>query len=208
VILGGVGAGVARPQAPGQGLPGAAAAVQVGNQRVEPEATLVGPGRALLWGVGVQQRAIHVHHQQALDVRTRLPGRRSGMGTGRAQAGKPVGIAGDLLDDPPRRRRGGDRAEQLGLLAQDGQVAQAVAAIGQQHRKVPQHHTRSMAVPAALGATCPPGKRPGQPEPVGQLHQQRRPGMASDPIAIAGDVEPRRRLGSLHPQGALLGQGM
>jgi hypothetical protein len=37
--------------------------------------------------------------------------------TGRAQAGKLVGITSDLLDDPPRRRRGGDRAEQLGLLA-------------------------------------------------------------------------------------------
>jgi hypothetical protein len=65
-----------------------------------------------------------------------------------------------------------------------------------------------MAVPAALGATCPPAQRGGQPEPVGQLHQQRRPGMAGDPIAVAGDVEPRRRLGSLHPQGALLSQRM
>jgi hypothetical protein len=128
------------------------------------------------------------------------------VGTGRAQAGKPVGITGDLLDHPPRRRRGGDLTEQLGLVAQHGQVAQAVAAVGQQHRQVPQHRTRPMAVPAALGATCPPAQRGGQPEPVGQLHQQRRPGMAGDPIAVAGDVEPRRRLGSLHPQGALLSQ--
>jgi hypothetical protein len=32
--------------------------------------------------------------------------------------------------------------------------------------------------------------------------------MSSDPVALAGDLEPRRRLGSLHPQGALLSPGM
>jgi hypothetical protein len=119
VILGGVGAGVALPQDPGQGLAGAAAAVQVGQQRVEPEATLVGPGRALLWGVGVQQRAIHVDHQQALDVRTRLPGRRSGVATGRAQAGKPVGITGDLLDHSSPWRRP-HRTARAGCAARPG----------------------------------------------------------------------------------------
>jgi hypothetical protein len=137
VVGGGVGTGVARPQAAGQGLAGAVAAVQVAHQRVEAEAVLVGPGRALLVGVGVQQRAVYVDDQQALGVRTRPPGRRSGVGTGRAQAGEPVGIAGDLLDYPPRRRRGGDRAEQLGLLAEGGKIAQAVAAVGQQHHKIP-----------------------------------------------------------------------
>jgi hypothetical protein len=65
-----------------------------------------------------------------------------------------------------------------------------------------------MAVPAGLGAARPPAQRAGQLEPVGQLHQQRRPGMSGDPVAIAGDIERRRRLGGLHPQGALLGQGM
>jgi alkanesulfonate monooxygenase SsuD/methylene tetrahydromethanopterin reductase-like flavin-dependent oxidoreductase (luciferase family) len=74
--------------------------------------------------------------------------------------------------------------------------------------KVPQHRARRMAVPAGLGATRPPAQRGRQPEPVGQLHQQRRPSMPGDSIAVAGDLEPRRRLGSLHPQGALLSQGM
>jgi hypothetical protein len=101
----------------------------------------------------------------------------------------------------------GDRAEQLGQLAQDGKVAQPVAAVGQQHRQ-PQHRARSMAVPAGLGATRPPAQGGGQPEPVGQLHQQRRPGMPGDPLAIAGAVKPRRRLGSLQPQVTLLGQRM
>jgi hypothetical protein len=37
-------------------------------------------------------------------------------------------------------------AEQLGLLTQDGKITQAVAAVSQQHRKIPQHLTRPMAV--------------------------------------------------------------
>jgi hypothetical protein len=123
VVGGGVGAGVARPQDAGQGLAGAIAAVQEGDQRVEAEAALVGPSRALLVGVGVQQRAVHIHHQQALDVRAHPPGRCSGVGTPSAQAGKPVGVAGDLLNHPPRRWRGGNRAEQPWLVAQDGKIA-------------------------------------------------------------------------------------
>jgi hypothetical protein len=105
VVGGAVGAGVARPQDPSQGLAGAIVAVQEGDQPVEAEAALVGPSRALLVGVGVQQRAVHIHHHQALDVRAHPPGRRSGVGTGRAQAGKPVWIASDLLNHPPRRWR-------------------------------------------------------------------------------------------------------
>jgi hypothetical protein len=153
--------------------------------------------------VRIQQRAVHVDHQQPVGVRTGPPRRRSGVGACRAQPGKPVGIASDLLHHPPRRRRGGDRAKQRWLLAQHGQIAQAVAAVGQHHRKVPQHLTPSMAVPAGLGATRPPGKRPGQPEPVGQLHQQRHPGMSGDPIAVAGDLKAWTWADSLHPQGAL-----
>jgi hypothetical protein len=48
VILGGVGAGVTGPQQAGQRLAGTITPVQVGQQRVEAEATLVGPGRPCL----------------------------------------------------------------------------------------------------------------------------------------------------------------
>ena len=59
------------------------------------------------------------------------------MSAGRPQPGKPVGVTGDLLDHPPSCWRGGDRAEQLGLVAQDGEIAEAVATVGQHHRQVP-----------------------------------------------------------------------
>jgi hypothetical protein len=51
-----------------------------------------------------------------------------------------------------------------------------------------------MAVPAGLGAIRPPAQRGGQPEPICQLHQQRRPGMPGDPLAI---VVPSNRAGGL-----------
>jgi hypothetical protein len=63
VVGGGVGAGVTRPQDAGQGFAGAILAVQVGQQRVEPEAALVGPGRTLLWRVRLQQGAVHINDQ-------------------------------------------------------------------------------------------------------------------------------------------------
>jgi hypothetical protein len=49
----------------------------------------------------------------------------------------------------------------------------------------------------SMGATRPPGQRGRQPEPVGQLHQQHGSSMSGHPIAVAGDLEPRRRLGSV-----------
>src|SRR5215216_5820978 len=56
-------------------------------------------------------------------------------------------------------------------------------------------------------ARLAPAKRPGQPDPVGQLPQQRRAGMPDHSGAVGGDFEPGRRVGSPHPQGALLDHG-
>jgi hypothetical protein len=134
----------------------------------------------------------------------RLPGSGPGLHTGRAQAGQAELVAGSTLDHPPGGRGGSHWAEQLGLVGQDGQVAQAVAAVGQQHRKISQHPAGVMAMPAGLTLTGPPAQRGGQPKPVGQLGQQRRPGMADHTSAVGGDFEARMRPGSLHPQGALL----
>jgi hypothetical protein len=47
-----------------------------------------------------------------------------------------------------------------------------------------------------------------QANPISQLGQQRHARVPGDPLAVAGDVEPETQLGSLHPQGALLGRGM
>jgi hypothetical protein len=62
-------------------------------------------------------------------------------------------------------------AEQLGLVAQDGQVAQAVPTIGQHHRQVPQDRRGLVVVPAGLAMASTPTKRMGQLQPFGQLGQ-------------------------------------
>jgi len=64
VVSGGVAAGVTRAQDPGQGFASRnVGAVQEDQQRVEPEAVLVGRGRVLLVTVGGQQRRVHVQDQ-------------------------------------------------------------------------------------------------------------------------------------------------
>jgi hypothetical protein len=203
---GAAGGGVAWSQNPSQRLPGRSPAVQVGQQRREPEGVLVGACRALLGiAVGQHQRRVRVHHQQ-LQVRVAAdgPGTGAGMGPGGAQPGQPVRILGQALHDPPGSWGRGHRAEQLRLIAQGGQVGQAVAAVGQQHRQIPQH--RRVQMPTAAARSLP-AQRLGQPEPVSQLPQQRRAGMADHAGAVGGDFEAGPRVGSLHPQGALLDHG-
>ena len=206
-VRGGAGRGVAGPQQARQGFAGSLAAVQVGQQRVEAEGVLVGARRALLRvAVGVHQGRVGVHDQQ-LHVRVAAggPGAATGMGPGGAQPGQPVSVPGDAVDHAPGGRGGGDRAEQLRLVAQHRQVGQAIATVGQHDRQIAQHGRVRMPPTATLWAA--PAKRPGQPNPVGQLPQQRRAGMPDHTDPVGGDFEAARRVGSLHPQGALLEPG-
>ena len=139
VVGDGVGAGVAGPQDAGQRLAGAVAAVQAAPQRVEPEAALVGPGRALLVGVRGHQGGVHIHQQQPVDVGAGLPRPRPCLRPGGTQPGQAPLVAGDPLEHPPGGRGGRHLAEQLRLVTQHRQVAQAVPAVSQHHHKIPQH---------------------------------------------------------------------
>ena len=65
-----------------------------------------------------------------------------------------------------------------------------------------------MAMPPGLPAPCPPAKRLGEPQPVGQLDQQQRAGVADDAVAVGTGANPRQCLGRLHRQGALLEAGL
>jgi hypothetical protein len=208
VVGDGVGAGVAGPQDAGQRLAGAVAAVQAAHQRVEPEAALVGPGRALLVGVRGHQGGVHVHQQQPIHVGAGLPRPCPGLRPGGPQPGQAVFVAGDSLDHPPGGRGGRYLAEQRRLVAQHRKIRKAVPAVGQHHHKVAQHASGPMPMPPGLPATRPPAKRLGEPQPVGQLDQQQRAGVADDAVPVGSDVNPRDCLGTLHQQGALLEPGL
>ena len=197
----GVGASVARPKHPCEGLAGAIAAVQPAAQRVEPEAVLVGRRRALLVGVRIDKGRVQVQDQRSRRGRAQRPRLLAGPGQRRPQRRGPARICGELLSqDPPGGRGRADLAEQLRLVPQGGQVADAVATIGEHDHKVPQH------LPAVVGATAQPGvgaaaKLDGQAQPVCQLTKQRCPDVATDALAVGDDFEPGTRVGSLHPQG-------
>jgi len=146
VISGGVAAGVARPQDPGQGLTtGDVQAVQEDQQWVEPEAVLIGRGGALLLAVGGHQAGIDVQREPftAGQVRT-CPGRPCTLpGHPRLPKRTESGSA-DPVQDAVRRRVRGDRTEQRGLVTQRGQVRQAVPTISQGDSQISQDPTRQV----------------------------------------------------------------
>jgi hypothetical protein len=155
--------------------------------------------------MGQHERRVRVHDQQlGFGVSTGRPRTRPCVRPGGPQPGQPTSVSGDAVQHPPGGRGRGHRAEQLRLVAQDRQVGKAVTAVGQHHRQVPQHCRVGVATPSTR---LLPAQRLGQPNPVGQLPQQRCPGMAHHPGGISGDFEAGRPVGSLHPQGALLEPG-
>jgi hypothetical protein len=119
--------------------------------------------------MGVQQRAVDVDDDliRCCPGRPRPSPRRRPSHRDAAQA-----VAMDRVEHTPHRRVRADRAEQVGLLAQHGDVGQAVTAIGKHHRKVSQHDPRIVrrATPPSVGHRR---RQPGrQPDPVSQLGQQ------------------------------------
>jgi|RhiMetdeSRZDD1v2_1073273.scaffolds.fasta_scaffold72667_2 hypothetical protein len=162
----GVGPGIAGPQDHGQRLPGAIAAVQPATKRVKPVAVLVGRRRALLVGVRLDKGRVHVQDQRPRWGRAQCPGALADPGQRRPQPADPTRIGGQLLgQDAPGGRRGGDLVEQLRLVPQAGQVADAVATVGEHDHQVAQHLTAVMraSTHAQVGAAA---KLRGQPQPV------------------------------------------
>jgi len=130
VVGSGVRAGVARPQQTRQRL---LASRLVAEQRVEAEAALVRPGRALLVGVSGDQGGVEVE-DHALGCACQLPHPSAGAG-----ARRPDRLQTPLVEHgeyPPSGRIRGNLAEQARLVAQRAQVGQAVAAVGEHYREL------------------------------------------------------------------------
>ena len=152
VLSGGVERGVARSQQARQRF---ARLVEVGLQRVKPEAALVVPGGALLLGMRGDQRRVDIDHDP---LGRPSPAPMPAPAPRRAPRGrvKQPRLGGDPVDQPKRRRVRRDRPEQRLLIAHRAQVRQAVAAIGEHHRQIPDHPARVM--PAAPLDAPPPAR--------------------------------------------------
>jgi hypothetical protein len=116
VIGGGVTAGVARPQQPGQGLPGGdVGTIQKHQQRVKAKGVLPGRGRVLLVvGMVGGDGGIDIDVQPAIAGRGSpcRPGPLPGVRARRPDPRQPGGIDA-LIDQPPQRGRRADRPERV-----------------------------------------------------------------------------------------------
>lgn len=129
------------------------------------------------------------------------PGTCTRFGAGLAQRLQPA--LPQPLDHPPGRGSRGDRAKGVGLLTENPEIADAVTAIDQRHRKVSEHHTG--VVLALMGKdVCPPARQcSGKTRAIGELVGQQAPGPTDDTLTIGADLG-AAAAGTLHSQGALL----
>jgi hypothetical protein len=168
---------------------------------VEPEAALVGAGRALLVGVRLDKGGVQVDPQRPCRGRAKRPGTLADPGQRRPQPGDPTRVSGQFLgQDAPGGRGRGDLAEQRRLVPECGQVADTVATVGEHHHQVAQHLAAVIraSTHAEVGAAA---KLTGQSQPVGQLPKQRCTDVAADALAVGDDFESGTGVGSLHRQG-------
>ena len=166
-VAGRTGGGVTGPQQTGQRL---ARALGPGPGRPaadKPEGVLVGAlGTLFDVAVGQDQGRVHIHDQQ-LDVGVGAGGPRAGasMGPGGTEPGQPVGVLGNPLDHTPSSRGRGHRAEQLRLVTQHRQVAQAVATISQHDGQVWQHDRVGVAASRSAALPGPTSRLPPRSSP-------------------------------------------
>jgi len=119
-----------------------------------------------------QQRRVEV------DVQPRgcpgqLPGARPRATVSSPQPLEAVGVTGDPVDHPKRRRARRDLPKQRLLIAERAQIGQAVAAVGEHHRQVTHDAAHVVAGLTRLEIAKAQRQRPRQPRLVGDLGQQR-----------------------------------
>ena len=130
-----------------------------------------------------QQRRVEV------DVQPRgcpgqLPGARPRATVSSPQPLEAVGVTGDPVDHPKRRRARRDLPKQRLLIAERAQIGQAVAAVGEHHRQIADHAARVVAAVALTQPAKPDRQRPCQPGLVGDLGQQRAARARHQPVSV------------------------
>lgn len=167
---------------------------------MKPEPGAVVHGRALLLGVRVDQRRVDIDHDPVRS-HPKIPRPLPRTRPGRPEHVKQRGIAGDPVDQPKRRRVRCDRPEQRLLITHRAQVRQAVPAIGEHHREIPNHPT-GIVTPTPLAH---PRQRQrqlaGEADPVSDLAEQRSPRVRDQTLSVRRDIYRETAPIALHLQG-------
>jgi len=105
--------------------------------------------------------------------------------------------SGDLVQGAPHRRRGGDRTQDSGLVAQDADVGDGRAATCEHHRDIGQHPATVMD---RDGSALRHGPRQlgGQADAISQKTRRDDPGMSNHPDILDGERQTRRPRSTLH----------
>ena len=197
VIIGGVRAGVPRPEQTAERL---TRLIEVDLQRVKPVAALVVPGRLLLLRMRSDQRRVNIERQPLRRTiklpepsprpRVRLPDRVQQPWRGR-----------DPVDHPKRRRVRRHRPEQHVLLTDRTEVRHALATIGHHHHEIANHPARVMTATPLLDRSQPQRQRLREPHLVSDLGHERAARMRDQTRSVRCDFYGYRASITHHPQG-------
>ena len=193
MVVGVVGAGVARPQDARQHLPPAR-----DQQRVKAEPALVMAGGQLLLRMGRDRRRVELEHHP-LRCRPRLPSPLPGP---RPRPAYEVELPlADREQHPPRSGDRGDLAEQRRLAGQRRQIGDAPPAVGQHHRQVAEHPPGVMARAPLARARKRPRKHVAETQPLRHERQQRGPRARAQTGAVRPHIYRPNTATSHHLQG-------
>ena len=148
----------------------------------------------------VDQRRVDIDHDP-LRTHPQIPRALPRDCTRRAQRVKQRRLAGDRVDQPERRRVRSDRPEQRLLIPHRAQVRQAVAAVSEHHREIPNHPAGIVTPPPLTHARQCARELPGEADAVSDLAKQRGSGMRDQAFSVRRDIYREIAPIALHLQG-------
>ena len=184
-------------QHPGQRL---VRLVQIRQHRVKTKPGAIVHRRAFLLGMRVDQRRVDIDHYP-LRPHPQAPRPIARRRTRAAQRIKQCRLAPDPIDQPERRRVRSDRTEQRLLIPDRPKIRQAIAAVGEHHREIPNHPAWVMPPATLPNADQRNRKIAGEPHPVSDLAEQRHPGMGDQTLSVRRDIYREIAPIALHLQG-------
>jgi hypothetical protein len=167
---------------------------------MEPEPGAVVHPRAFLLGMRVDQRRVDIDHDP-LGTNTQSPRALPRRRTRRTQRIKQLGLVGDPVDQPERRRVRRDLTEQRRLITDRPQVRETVAAIREHHREIPDHATGVMPSTPLSNVRERVREFAGEADSVSDLAEQRGTRMGDQTFSVRRDIYRQIAPIALHLQG-------